>query len=171
MIIGKARLRAIVKEELTAVLYESATAIPKALTVFDAILNGKEGIDAAINGNVLSLGASVGSVFVKSPYAAAILFLVTNTISATNEWNAMPENHPLKVKHRAYLKRAGTAKQDERRRTRIAKYGYDPKEEVFKKHAVQDARDMLAKLYGSKPKTKQVSPEDEKSLRQFLNLK
>jgi hypothetical protein len=171
MIIGKARLRAIVKEELTAVLYESATAIPKALTVFDAILNGKGSVASALEGHALSLGISVGSVFIKSPYAAAILFMVGSVVSATEMWRSMPESHPLKVKHRAYLKRAGTAKQDERRRTRIAKYGYDPKEEVFKKHAVQDAKHLLMKLYGPKPKTKQVSPEDEKSLRQFLNLK
>ena len=167
MRIKKAELKAIIKEELANVLSEAINPIA-AIKAIDKGLNAKGGVENALEDDIVGLGLTAASILASSPYAMAVLFMFTSARSATKEWYAMPSSHPLKIKHREYLKRAKALKKDERRQARIEKYGYDPKEEVFKRNAYADAKGMVQKLYGSKKKKAQLAPEDEDAILQYV---
>ena len=171
MRIKKAELKAIIKEELSAVLTEQLTLgrMRQAYNALDKMSTGYSVYQDASKSNWGGVALTAAEAkWVTSPYAIAVLFMFSNVRSATKEWNALPYNHPFKIKHREYLKRAKALKKDERRRARIEKYGYDPKEEVFKKNSFVDAKDMLQKLYGSKKEKAQLAPEDEDAILKYV---
>jgi hypothetical protein len=156
-----------VKKELAQLLNEVVSPIT-AVKVLDKGINAKGSIEGAIKDDIVGLGLGTAGLLTSSPYAMAVLFTFASIRSATKEWNALPYNHPFKIKHREYLKRAKALKKDERRLARIEKYGYDPKEEVFKKNAFADAKGMVQKLYGSGKKKTQLAPEDEDAILQYV---
>jgi hypothetical protein len=174
MKITKSQLKQLIKEELDNVLNEYISGLGAAsglvgLKMLDRLVSTKGAVSGAMEDDLVQLGISGASLFASSPYIAAVLFIIGNAHGATKTWNALPKNHPLKIKHYEYLARARSAKKDERRRARIAKYGWDPKEEVFKKQALKDARDILASMLPKdKAEPDKLKPEDEESIEQWL---
>ena len=77
-----------------------------------------------------------------NPYLAVLAFGLGNMQSAHQEWNNLPENHPLKIKHRNYIKRAKKAQKQERVRARRAT-GEGHIDAALHAAAEKDAKNMI----------------------------